>query len=43
LLEDKFNAKNTDLTSQGFTAQFQNTFEDCECRTRYQALWTKNG
>ena len=43
LLEDKFNAKKADLTSQGFAVQYQNTFKDCDGRARYQSLWTKGG
>ena len=39
--EDRFNAKNADLTSQGYAVQYQNAFQDCEGGTRHNALWVK--
>ena len=41
LPEDKFNAKNSDLTGQGFALRYDDTFE-CAGRTLHQTLWTKS-
>jgi Sulfatase-modifying factor enzyme 1 len=40
LPEEKFNAKNSDLTGQGFTLRYDDAFE-CAGRALHQALWTK--
>ena len=42
LFENNFNARKTDLTSQGYALQYQNVFLGCEGRKRYLALWTKS-
>jgi hypothetical protein len=42
LFESNFNTRTTDLTSQGYAVQYQNTFLGCEGRKRYLAVWTKS-
>ncbi len=39
--EEGFITKNAELSAQGFTLRYDNTFEDCDGRARHQALWTK--
>ena len=39
--EPAFNARSAELTAQGYTLQYENTFKDCSGRTRRQALWMK--
>jgi hypothetical protein len=42
LFESNFNARKTDLTSQGYAPQYQTAFMGCEGRKRYLALWSKS-
>jgi hypothetical protein len=41
LTDDNFNDKKTELVAQGYNIQYENTFTDCQGRTRHQALWSK--
>jgi TIR domain len=43
LTDGAFSDKKTELLAQGYKIQYENTFMDCQGRTRHQALWTKSG
>jgi hypothetical protein len=40
--DDKFDAKASELSAQGFALQYDNASKDCEGRTPHQALWAKS-